>query len=251
MVASSAPGFAMRSRSAKTRFLDRHLLEHGLDHDIGRAACLERSDTGDAVHAAFHLGAGEPAAAYGRAVVGGYPVEALLQQVTAGFDNRDRDAGIGEAHRDAAAHCAGTDDRSRCNRPRLRRIGHTRYFRRLALGEKNVPLRLGLIAGDQLPKQLSFALQPLLEWQNDGVAHRLDAGCRRVAATQPPGQFLGGVRKPLSDELFFAVADQSQRPVLRDDTAGEGDRRPGQIAVGDLIDDTVRQRLAAQGSGRR
>jgi len=107
-----------------------------------------------------------------------------------------------------------------------------------------VPLCLRLIAGHELAKEFAFALQALLERQDDCVAHRLDAGGRRFSASQPPGQLLGGVRKSLTNELIFAIADDRQRPAFGDDAAGECDRIGGEVTFDDFVDDPIRQRLA-------
>ena len=56
-----------------------HLLEHRLDHDIGRGYRVELGDAVDQRHPALHLVGGEPAARHRRAIVGGNPVEAFLQ----------------------------------------------------------------------------------------------------------------------------------------------------------------------------
>ena len=143
-----------------------------------------------------------------RAVICGDSVEPFLQEVAAGLDDGDRDAGIGETHRDAAAHRAGADDHARCDRARLCRFRHIGHLRRLALGEEDVALCFRLVAGDQLSEELAFALQPFLEAYDDRVAQGLDAGRGRVSASQPPGQRLGGIGKALADEFVFAVADE-------------------------------------------
>ncbi len=106
-----------------------------------------------------------------------------------------------------------------------------------------MPLRLRLIAGDELAEKLALALQAFLKGEHDGVAHGLDTGRRRLPATQALGQRLGGIGKALGDELVFAVADEPQRPALRHHPAGKSDRGGGQISFNDLIDDPVRQRL--------
>ena len=104
--------------------------------------------------------------------------------------------------------------------------GHVRHLRRLALGKEDVALRLRLIAGDELLEQLALAPQPFVERQDDGVAHRLDAGGRRLAAAQPPGQGRRGIgKRPRPMQLVVAVADEPQRPALGDGPAGKGDRR--------------------------
>jgi len=220
-----------------------HLLEHRLDHEIGGTYRIEFGDPVDQRYTTLHVVGPEPAARNGGAVVGCDTVEALLQEVGAGLDDRDRDAGIGEAHRDATAHRAGADDRARHNGARLCSLWDTGHPCRLALGKENVTLRFGLIAGNELAEQFAFALQPFLKREGNGVAHGLDAGGRRIAAAQPPGQRFGGIGKALRDKLVFAVADEPQRPPFGHDTAGKDDRTLGQVAFDDFVDDPVRQRF--------
>ena len=198
LVASSAPGFATRSRSAKTRFLRAISSNTASITTSAPADGVEPDDTVDQTHAALHLAGGEPAARNGRPVIGGDPVEPLLQPVAAGLDQGDRDAGIGKAHRDAAAHRAGADHGGPIAIGRGRvPSGHARDLGRLALGEEDVPLRLRLVAGDELAEELAFALQSLVEGQGEGVAHGFDAGGGRLPAAQPPGQGGGGIGKAL------------------------------------------------------
>ena len=99
-----------------------------------------------------------------------------------------------------------------------------------------------MIAGDEFAKQLALALQPFLKGQDDGVAHGLDTGGRRLAAAQPLGQRGCGIGKALRHELVVAVADETQWPALGHDAAGKGARGFGQIALGDLINDAVGKR---------
>ena len=131
--------------------------------------------------------------------------------------------------------------------------GHARNSRRLALGEEDVALRLRLVAGDQLAEQLAFALQPFLEGQGNGVAHRLDAVRRaRRRPRSRRGQRLGGVGKALGRSSLSSRSRtrRSGRPSASD-SARKSDRAVGQIALDDFVDDPVRQRFAAPRSGRR
>ncbi len=101
-----------------------------------------------------------------------------------------------------------------------------------------------MIAGHQLAEQLAFALQPLIEGQDDGVTHRLDTRGRGIAAAQPPGQRLRCIGKALRDELVFAVANAPQRSAFGHDTASESDRTLGEIPVDDGVDHPIGERLA-------
>ena len=248
LVASSAPGFATRSRSAKTRFL-RSISSNTASITTSASAAASSStaprDQGDAP---LHLLGRQPAARGGRAVIAGNPIEPLLQEIGAGLDEGDRDAGIGKAHRDAAAHRAGADDRGLRDRPRLRSLRDAGDLGRLALGEEDMALRLRLVAGDQLAEQFALAPQAFFKGQHEGVAHRLDAGGRRLPAAQPAGQRGGGRVEcagigPRRRQLVVAVADAPQRPVFRQNPAGEGDRVRRQIALGERVEDAVGERF--------
>ena len=84
----------------------------------------------------------------------------------------------------------------------------------------------------------------MVERHRDRVADRLDASGRRFAAAQPAGQHLGGVGKAFGHELVLAVADAPQGASFGHDPARESDRTGGRIAVDDLVDDAVGERLA-------
>ena len=91
------------------------------------------------------------------------------------LDDGDGDAGVGEVHGDAAAHGAGADDR-RLLDVLGRRVGrHVGDLGRLALGEEEVALGLGLGRGDQLAEELALPLDALVERQAHGRLDRLDA----------------------------------------------------------------------------
>ena len=243
LVASNAPGFATRSSSANTRFL--RSISSNTASITTSASAAASSPTAPSISAMRRSisSRAEPAARDGGAVIGGDPVEPLAQQIVAGLDQGDRDPGIGKAHGDAAAHRAGADHRRPRDRTRLCLGRDARHLRRLALGEKDVPLGLRLIAGDQLLEQLALPPQPFVERQDDGVAHRLDAGGRRLAAAQPPGQVRRSIGKALGHQLIVPVADQPQRPAFGDRPAGKGGCRLDQVARGNFVDDAVGQRL--------
>ena len=139
--------------------------------------------------APLHILGAEPAARHRRPVVGGNSVTPLLQLLVARLDQRDRNAGIGKAHRNAAAHRTGAEHRRAGNRARFgTRRAYWAPLPPRVLGEEDMALRLRLIASDEFAKQLAFAPQTFIKGQGEGIAHRLDASRRRLATAQAAGQ---------------------------------------------------------------
>ena len=243
-MASKRPGLGNPVEIGEHPLFEFHLLEHGLDHDIGFCSRIDSDHTADQAHSPIHILRGEAAARHCGAVIGGDAVAAFLQQVLAGLDQCDGNAGIGEAHGDAAAHRARADDRRAADRARLGARGHVRHPPRLALGEKYMALRFRLVAGDKFLEQLAFAPQAFVERQGEGVAHRFDASRRRLAAAEPAGQRRGGLVKVFGigarcHEFVVAVARLLQWASLGNDAAGEGGSRGHQVTLDDFIDDAV------------
>ncbi len=237
-----SPGLGDPIELGKDPLFERHLLEHGLDHDIGIAGRVDCDGAADKAHAAVHIVGAEAAAGHRAAIIGGDPLASLLQPILAGLDQGDRDPGIGKTHRDAAAHRAGADDGGARDRPRPGAFGHSGHLRRFALGEEDMALRLRLVAGDELPEQLALAPQALVERQGKGVAHRFDASRWRLPPPQPAGErrrsLLEGPRIGANGrELVVAVAHPLQRAMFGHGPASKGDRGADQIARGDLVDD--------------
>src|SRR5437763_489098 len=63
-------------------------------------------------------------------------IHAALDRLLRRVDQRDRQAGVGEAHGDAAAHGAGADDRHLADLAKRRVLGNPRHLGGLALGEE-------------------------------------------------------------------------------------------------------------------
>ena len=144
--ASTAPGLAYLSSLPEHFLLDRHGLEHGFDHQVSVLDVLEADHAVDQAHALGRRIGRDAAARGGRLVVLLHHAHAALELLFAGLDQRDRDAGIGKRHRDAAAHGAGADDGDALDLARLGAFGHAGDLGGLALGEEGVTLRLGLVA---------------------------------------------------------------------------------------------------------
>ncbi len=89
--------------------LDVHALEHRLDHHVAIGQVLELERAGDQRHALFDI-VHRDAALLGRVlVILADDREAAVERLLLHLDDGHRNAGIGEVHRDAAAHGAGAD----------------------------------------------------------------------------------------------------------------------------------------------
>jgi hypothetical protein len=107
-------------------------------------------------------------------------VEGLLLRL----DDGDRDAGVEEVHRDAAAHGPGPDDADPLDRDRGCVVRHVGDLGDLALGEENVALGCRLCPRDKAAKELALALHAVREGEGDRRLDCLDAGLRRLEAAE-------------------------------------------------------------------
>ena len=86
---------------------DLHVLEHGFHHQVNLAEGRVVQSRRDEIHALFHLCRREAASLGAAFVVAADHCQTLVQKLLAGFEDGNRDAGIGEVHGNAAAHRAG------------------------------------------------------------------------------------------------------------------------------------------------
>ena len=160
-----------------------------------------------------------------------------------------REAEIGKAHRDAAAHRAGADDRGGVDRAQRRIARDVGQFRDLALGEEGIAQRPRLVGIIQLVEQLALAPHAFVERQRAApprpprCSGRAPSGCGRAARS-----ICASPRKcrdrPCLGELVVAVADARQRPLVGD-AARERDRRlaADRRSGDELVDDAELLRL--------
>jgi hypothetical protein len=247
--ASTAPGLANLSSCCEHLLLDRHGLEHGFDDQVRVLDVLEPDHAVDQAHALGRRIGGNAAARRGRLVVLLHHAHAALELLLAGLDQRHRDTGIGERHRDAAAHGAGADDGDPLDIARLGALGNAGDLGRFALGEERITLRLRLVARHQLEEALALLLQPFIERQVDGGADRVGGGKRRFQPARLLGQ--GGDRVGEDRavglgrrELAVVVAQLAQRPLLGQHLAGKRLAAGGR-AFDDFLDQAVLERLGA------
>ena len=171
---------------------------------------------------------GNAAARRGGLVVLLHHAHAALELLLAGLDQRHRDTGIGERHRDAAAHGAGADDGDALDLARLCAVGNAGDLGGLALGEEGVALRLRLVAGHQLrgsPRAPSSGLR-----RTAGRCAAPTASAAANGASRPRAFLVSGRDRVGEDravglgrrELGVVVAQLAQRTLLGQHLAGKG-----------------------------
>ena len=227
--------------------LNRHRLKYSLDDEIRVLDVLEADDAVDEAHAFGRRIGGNAAARRGVLVILLHGAHAALELFFAGLDQRHRNAGIGERHRDAATHGACTDDGDLLDVATLGPFGNPCDFGSLALREKRIALRLRLVAGDQLHEAFALHLQPLIERQVDRVSHCVGRGERRFEAAGLLGHCRDGIGENRAilfgcGNLRVIIAQLAQRHFLGDGLASEGDATCDAI-LDDFLDQTVLQRL--------
>ena len=163
-------------------------------------------------------------------------------------DQGHGNAGVGEAHGDAAAHRAGTDHRRLGDGARFHVGADAWNFCRLALGEEHVAQRLRLVAGDKLQEERAFRRQPFVDRHVDGIGDGLGTGGGGVLAAPALEEFgdLGVERRAVGadlGQLVVAIADQRDRLAARHRGTDELDRGTGQIGIGDRLHQPVGQRF--------
>ncbi len=201
----------------------------------------------DQAHALGRCVGGNAAARGGGLVILLHHAHAALELLFAGFDQRHRDTGIGERHRDAAAHGAGADDGDALDIARLCALGHAGDLCGLALAEERIALRLRLVRRHQLEESLALLLQSFIERQVDRGTDRVGGGERRF---QPAGLLGQGCNRVGEDravglggrELAVVVAQLAQRALLRQHLAGKGLAAGGRT-FDDLLDQAMLERL--------
>ncbi len=215
--------------------LDGDALEHRLDHDIASGDVVKALDRLDQRQPALHLRLGEAAAPHACLVVAADALQPAIQRVLTDFEDLHRKAELGKAHRDAAAHRAGADDRGGLGRPQ-RGVGRdVRQFGDLALGKESITqgARFGGIF--QLVEQRTLARNALVERHRAGRLDRSNAVIGRLLVARAPGDRAAhrledaGIGRGFG-ELLVMVADTRQWPDVGD-AARHRNRGLAQIAA--------------------
>ena len=156
--------------------------------------------------------------------------------------------GVGEVHRDAAAHRAGADHRRLLDLLGRRVRRDVRDLGRLALGEEEVALGLRLRRVEELDEELALARDALGERQIHRGLDRLDAVLRRAEAPRLARHALAELGEelrlaPRRRDLVVEVADLLERPLLGERLLGERDAGRREVTVHDLVDQPDLERL--------
>ena len=161
------------------RLLQVHALHGGFDDDVGVAEVRIVEAARNERHALRLVLGRETAALHHRLVVGIHHAKATLQRFSADIDDGDRQAGVGEAHGNAATHGAGTHDAALQHLLRLhvgRQAGNLAGF---ALGEEHMHQRAGLHGLLAQVHLLGLEHQPLGQRHAGRSGHHIDGSERR------------------------------------------------------------------------
>ena len=225
--------------------LQLHVLEHGFDDHVGFG---EIGVIGRALDEAHALGLvlRREAAALDHRVIGAFEhAQAPLQSLVAGVEHRNRDAGVGEADGDAAAHCARADNAGLGDRAGLGVGGNVGDLAGRALREEDVDRALALGRQLRLVAELFLDQQALVERLFGRCADRLDRGLRgdAVRVKLLGGRFGGGEdfrRRGFRRDIHLAGAARAL--AGGDQLPGVFDSRCIHVAVGDAVDRAIFER---------
>ena len=239
------PGLTDPIEFGEDRFLELHVLEDGLDDDVAVGEVVLVGRASDQAHALLDGLGRDRATARRPLVVLAHDTETSFERGLVAFNDRDRDAGVGEVHRNAAAHGAGAEHTGVLNVDRGRVLGDIGDLVRLAFGEEGVALRSGLGAGHELHEERGFHLGALIERQAGRGLDAPDVVLRGEKATGLAGDLRTEVGEDLGvdiGDLIIAITHLHQRQRFRDGPLGERDRRSSQrlpVPIHDLVDQAV------------
>ncbi len=216
--------------------LQRHVLEHGLDDEIGRAEVLQfqrRRQPGHALLGLRFRGAAALDVGLQRVLDAR---DALVERLLRGLDDGQRKAGVEEREPDARSHGAGAEDADRLDVAQLARRGRCRAgsppaarrrTRTAARGHRGwrpprgtarararLPSASGIVAAASTASMAAFGAIGPLGWR---------ASEPRAFSNRPAGTL-----------SIFCLADAARR--LAHLLLGEGDGRRDHVTVGQLVD---------------
>mmetsp|Transcript_21061 Transcript_21061/g.81577 ORF Transcript_21061/g.81577 Transcript_21061/m.81577 type:complete len:639 (-) Transcript_21061:1062-2978(-) len=219
------------------RLLDADLLEHRLDDQV---AVLEvvvaqrRAQQGHALGVLVFLQLALLDLGFVVLLDRGH---ATVEGFLLGLQDRDRQSGVQEIHRDAAAHGAGADDTDLGDAAQRRVLGHVGDLAGHALGEEQVAQGLGLGRQHQRGEALALGPHTLVELQVHRTGHGLQAAQRRrVVLAHPADHVAGELEVGLGVGVAgLQLAHLGQRALLGD-FFGELDGSVHHIGVDDLVE---------------
>ncbi len=250
-----APGLAILSSRPKTSFLISICLEHRLDDQVAIGQRFEVERRLQQPHRAFDLFRGHAALGCGRFIVLAHHTGAAVERFLRHFDDGHRDSGRQEVHRNAAAHRAGADYADLLDRTRPGVLGDILDLRRLALGEEEILLRLGLGPGHQPHEQVALVDDPFGIGFGDRRLDRLDVGLGRLE----PAEFARvGLAEFIEDRRIGTCFGQLLVPFRRFgqradvlDLVRQRDRVLEQFALCNPVDQANSKSLSRANGGAR
>ena len=225
----------------KHLFLERHALEDRLHHHI---------DVGEVVVAESGCDQGKPlvdellreASALNRAgIVLSNLGEALVERGLIDLLEQNGNTGIGKNHGDPSAHGPRTDDGHTSNWLDGRVFRHIGNLCHLALPEKDVDERFGLIGEETFRKESPLHLATFFEGKFGCRFHRFNGGKWRFQTPLLVPDTLAGSRddcRVLLGRTQFLDAFARSWYWFSSDFAGKGHRTGKQIAFDQAVDDT-------------
>ncbi len=150
-----------------------------------QSASAAKSSVGlEIAHRLFDLLGGKASLGGARLVILAHQARAAVERLLPHLDDRHRNAGRQEVHRNTAAHRAGADHPDLADRPRLGVFRQAVDLVRLALGKEEILLRLGLGAAHQLHEQFALVEHALAVRLLARDLDRLDVRFGRVEAAE-------------------------------------------------------------------
>ena len=227
---------------SEDRFLELHVLEDGLNDDVAVGEVVLVGRAGDQPHALLDGLGRDRATARRPLIILAHDTEAPFERIVIALDDRDRDTGVGEVHRNAAAHGAGAEHTGFLDVDRGRVLGDVGDLVRLAFGKEGVALRSGLGAGHELHEERGLHLDALFERQAGCGLDAPDVVLRGEKATGLAGDLRTEVGEDLGadiGDLIIAITHLHQRHRICGSPLGERDRRRPQrfpVPLHDLVD---------------
>ncbi|MNZ72476.1 hypothetical protein D3C78_908550 [compost metagenome] len=235
-------GLAHLVEGAEHLLLDRQVLEHGLDHQVGVGQVGVVEGALQQFHALLQLRFGQLAALDADLVVLADLRQAAIQRLGLLLQQLHRNADVGEVHGDAAAHGAGADHRDLADRAERGSGIHSRNPSRFAFGEEHMALGNRLRGALGLPEQLALAGQAFVQRQRAGGLYRGQYPIGRLAVL--PARLVVG-QIALDEVVGHAVCRvrpglrPARRGAMGEQFAGKGAGRIQQVLS--IVADAVQQ----------
>src|ERR1700728_3824204 len=178
VASQNRPWLARAIELPENLFLQVHIFEDCFDRQIDVRESVKAQRRLNPIQTFIRELLCESAAFYRACVVLPYRPEAAVKSLPISVFEQDRNAFIREDHRDAAPHGSGPNDRRAMNGNERKFSWDVRNLHYLALSEKHVNQRFGLIGMEALGEQLLFHAAGFIEGQ---VRRRFETfdGCKR------------------------------------------------------------------------